>query len=90
VVLTCNGVERSRCIFLEESVDGIDGPFDDVSNYVGLTFHGDCYCDGTTCIRDEHDYTEWIYNVNNIISIKNTYYKVYVRDTEEEGVEDVH
>ena len=78
IVLTCNGAERSRCIFMEESLEGIFDP----TSHVGFQFHGDCYFRTSICIRDRHDNTEYVYNIKHIVSIKNTYYKVYVRDTD--------
>lgn len=88
VILTCNGAERARCIFMEDALEEfVDHP----SNHVGFVFRGYRYFEGAISIRDKHDATEYIYNSDNIVSIKNTYYKVYVRDTDNmEEVEDVH
>ena len=74
VILTCNGAERFRCIFMEKPV--------------GFIFRDCCYLKGAISIRDRYDGTEYVYNSDNIVAIKVTYYKVYVRDTEE--AEDVH
>lgn len=87
VILTCNGAERSRCIFMEELIEGIFYP----TSHVGFQFHGDCYFRTSICIRDMYDNTEYVYNTKHIVSIKNTRYKLYVRDTDNtEEVEDVH
>lgn len=88
VILTCNGAERTRCIFMEDALEEfVDHP----SNHVGFVFRGYRYFEGAISIRDKHDATEYIYNSDNIVSIKNTRYKLYVRDTDNtEEVEDVH
>lgn len=79
VVLTCNGSERGRCIFVEEPLkDILDKPL----FHVGFIFRGDCYFRTSICIRDRHDNTEYIYNIKHIVSIKKTDYKVYIRDTD--------
>ena len=87
VILTCNGAERGRCIFMEEPLEDI---FDYPANYVGFTIRSDCYFDGSVCIRDKHDAAEYLYNSTNMVSMKVTYYKVYVRYTEEEEGCNVH
>lgn len=85
VVLTCNGAERCRCIFIEEPlIDAHDTP----TSHVGFIIRTGCYFKGSIDICDKHDNTQWIYDRNRIVSIKKTEYKVYVRDTEE--AEDVH
>lgn len=79
VVLTCNGAERTRCIFMEEPlIDAHDNP----TSHVGFIIRTGCYFKGSIDICDKHDNTQWIYDRNRIVSIKKTEYKVYVRDTD--------
>lgn len=79
VILTCNGADRSRCVFVEKP---LESTHDNLMFHVGFAMR-DGYCfNGSIDIRDRHDATEWEYNKKYIVSIKKTYYKVYVRDTD--------
>lgn len=79
VMLICNGAESGRCIFVDEP---LESTHDSPMFHVGFAIR-DSYCfDGSIDIRDRYDITELEYNSKYIVSLKKTYYKVYVRDTD--------